>query len=97
MEIDKKRHEQLLDAEMRLTALKNAGVDNWDGYDLSLDEYFKSKNKILARPFVEKIGEVIVDNVDEPAGRGTGFSITENGFEEIEDILCDFVKKIEGD
>ncbi len=31
--ISKKEYESLLEDSKKLTALKNAGVDNWEGYD----------------------------------------------------------------
>lgn len=41
--ISKERYEELLDCEAKLIALENGGVDNWDWYDDSLEEYRKRK------------------------------------------------------
>jgi hypothetical protein len=36
IEITIVRYNELLEAEAKLTALENAGVDNWDGYDFAM-------------------------------------------------------------
>jgi len=33
------RYNELVDSERMLTALQNAGVDNWDGYDYAIELY----------------------------------------------------------
>lgn len=30
---------RLSDRDFKLTCLENAGVDNWEGYDLAMEEY----------------------------------------------------------
>lgn len=35
--ISQSRYDELKEAERKLTALKNAGVDNWDGYDFAME------------------------------------------------------------
>ena len=35
------RLRELEEKEARLIALENAGVDNWDGFDDAMDEYFR--------------------------------------------------------
>ena len=45
MEISKERYEELLDAEMKLSCLEAGGVDNWDWYSESLEEYWDWKEK----------------------------------------------------
>lgn len=35
--IDRKRYEELLEAERMLAALHAAGVDNWDGYEFAME------------------------------------------------------------
>lgn len=37
--ISKERYEQLVEAEEWAVALEQAGVDNWEGYDLAKDIY----------------------------------------------------------
>jgi hypothetical protein len=41
IEINMSRYSELLDKERRLDALEAGGVDNWEGYDFSLDAYWK--------------------------------------------------------
>ena len=35
--ISKKEYESLLEDSKKLTALENAGVDNWQGYDYAIE------------------------------------------------------------
>ncbi len=37
--ITQKEYDKLLDDSLFLSCLRNAGVDNWDGYDYAQDEY----------------------------------------------------------
>lgn len=37
--ISKREYLELLDDSKFLNCLRNAGVDNWDGYDFAIDEY----------------------------------------------------------
>ena len=39
VEISKKEYEMLLDDARLLNCLRNAGVDNWDGWDFALEGY----------------------------------------------------------
>lgn len=43
MKITKERLAQLEDAEAKLRALENGGVDNWQWYDQALEGYQKAK------------------------------------------------------
>ena len=45
--ISKAEYEQLLDSDLMLRCLENAGVDNWDGYDFAMDEYHDLKGDDL--------------------------------------------------
>ena len=40
--ISKKEYDELLDHQLKLFCLKDAGVDNWDGYELALQLYNES-------------------------------------------------------
>ena len=39
--ISKLRYNELLEAEEKLHALENAGVDNWDGYDFAMENIWE--------------------------------------------------------
>jgi hypothetical protein len=43
VEIDKREYEQLLEDSHFLSCLRNAGVDNWDGFDYAV-EAFEEEN-----------------------------------------------------
>jgi hypothetical protein len=38
-----KRYNSLLDKAFKLSCLENGGVDNWEGYDYSMTEYWDAK------------------------------------------------------
>lgn len=61
-EITKERLKELLRAEKTLDALMAGGVDNWDGYDFSLENLYKEDERD------EKLAEFaqfIIDEVNE--------------------------------
>ena len=37
--ITKKEYNQLKDDSLKLSALEQAGVDNWSGYEFAIDQY----------------------------------------------------------
>lgn len=37
--ISEERYAELMEAELWVSCLENAGVDNWDGYDFAREEY----------------------------------------------------------
>jgi lactate dehydrogenase-like 2-hydroxyacid dehydrogenase len=45
--ITKKRLRELEDSELKLTALEQAGVDNWDWYDDAMEEYNRMLREII--------------------------------------------------
>lgn len=38
--ITQKEYDDLLDDSRKLRCLENAGVDNWDGYDWAMEEFY---------------------------------------------------------
>ncbi len=40
--ITKEMYEHLLDRDSFLTCLEAAGVDNWDGYDIACQKYYRT-------------------------------------------------------
>lgn len=91
-EINTKRLAELEDIEMKMLALEAGGVDNWEGYEISLEGYWKRKEKM------EKISEVIDEvieklcaGVEEPAGSGCGFGIGPGHIQAANKILAKFI------
>lgn len=41
IEITEDEFNRLSDRALKLACLEQAGVDNWDGYDLAMEEYCK--------------------------------------------------------
>lgn len=41
--LTKKEYDDLFEAFAKLTALENGGVDNWEGYDFAMEEYWKER------------------------------------------------------
>lgn len=88
MEISKKRLKELERAEDKLNALEAGGVDNWENYDDSLEEYW-AKNE------VEEKREALIDDLEvvfgecayEPSERGAGIAFTDNARENAMEVL----------
>lgn len=84
----------------KLNALEAGGVDNWEWYGESLDEWNK-ENELdeLYENAVHELHDRLVDaEVDEPAGRGCGYSIAlddENCIEFFKWLIAEY-KKIDG-
>ena len=88
------RLRELEDIEARLSALDAGGVDNWDFYEESLKGYYKQKeDEDRIDGLLESICEAICLNVEEPAGSGAGYGITDAGLGEIHKIVRDFIKE----
>ena len=45
IQITEKEYEILIDSQMKLQALENGGVDNWEWYSDSLEEYNNAKER----------------------------------------------------
>lgn len=43
--ISLKQYMELLDNDLMLECLQNAGVDNWEGYDVAMEEYREKKGE----------------------------------------------------
>ena len=39
VEISQEEYDQLIDDSLLLNCLRNAGVDNWDGWDFAIEAY----------------------------------------------------------
>lgn len=96
MEITKQRLQQLERSERKLNALECGGVDNWEGYGLSLNVLrLEDDINSLVEEMTESICEVMCEHGEEPAGRGAGYGIRSEGVDLIEDLLNDTIKKYE--
>lgn len=78
VKVQEKRLKELERAYAKLQALENGGVDNWEWYGESLKEWNKENAlEELFEDTYEELLEILVEaRVDEPAGRGCGYSIT---------------------
>jgi len=95
MEITVKEYKNLLDDSRKLAALEAGGVDNWEWYSESLKEYWAENEKDeIIEDTVTEICEALCESIEEPAGVGCGYGVTEKGTEELSIILTNFLKKI---
>ncbi len=95
IKISKQELERLQDRDFKLSCLEQGGVDNWEWYGESLSEYFKKEAvEELEDDFIECLNDILSEaDVDYPAGRGAGHSIT---FDEgaVKKLLSRFLKAI---
>jgi uncharacterized protein YbaP (TraB family) len=96
MEISQKRLKELERAESKLNALEAGGVDNWENYGDSLDDWSRKIEK------EDKLEELLADievtlaqGVEEPAGQRAGYGFKESVQMEALDILKDYFKEFE--
>lgn len=94
VEISESEYQKMQRQIEKLEALEKGGVDNWEWYGESLKEWFK-ENELdeLLDDAIENINDILIDaKVEEPAGRGCGYSIT---FDEIsmKEYLRSFAEK----
>ncbi len=82
-EIQDKRLKELEKAEAKLQALENAGVHNWQFYEDALKDFLQAELKEeLLNELVMNIEDVFCEaEVQEPAGRGCGYSISINEYQ----------------
>jgi hypothetical protein len=45
IEITKAEYDRLVDRDFKLTCLENGGVDNWEWYSESLEDYFAAHDE----------------------------------------------------
>lgn len=88
MEITKARLKELERIEAKMRALEGAGVDNWEGYGIAIEEIEKQErvNNSIEEA-AEKALQVLEESLHEPSERGAGFSTTEKAMESAFEIL----------
>lgn len=94
IQISKKELENLQDAKMKLRALEAGGVDNWEGYDISLESYNEAKaNREVVHRTFEYLCEILSSGIHEPSEHGAGFAFTDDVMERAEDIILKLVEE----
>lgn len=78
VKINENRLKELERAFIKLQALESGGVDNWEGYSESLKEWNKENalDELFEDTYQELLEILVEAKVEEPAGRGCGYSIT---------------------
>ena len=71
-------HRKLQRRIAKLDALEAGGVDNWDSFDDSLDEWRKEGEvDDLIDNAIDDLNDILVDaDVDQPAGPTCGYSVS---------------------
>jgi hypothetical protein len=81
VQIEQKELKRLLRAEAMLNALEAGGVDNWEGYDFSLEEY---RNTIQREEDIEELLQevcnILADAAYEPSERGAGIAFRDESY-----------------
>lgn len=90
--ISQQELEKLLDAQKKLLALENAGVDNWEGYGIALEEYYATKEKEQAAyDVLDSIMEELSNGVYEPSEHGAGIAFHEESIERARALILELV------
>jgi hypothetical protein len=91
IEISKKRLVELEKKETKLLALESGGVDNWEGYDFAMIPFcMKEELQTLLSECVEEVCIIGSETVDEPVGRGGGYSVSDNELEDMAQCIEKF-------
>ena len=90
VEITRERLRELEKYERELLALEHAGVDNWEGFDMAMDEIHKEDafDEALSSVY-EEIESIIGEGIEEPAGSGCGYGIRS----EVSDLAMETMAK----
>jgi uncharacterized protein Yka (UPF0111/DUF47 family) len=89
-----KRIKELERAEAKLNALEAGGVDNWDGYDSSLEHFRKTielEEKIDV--LMEDIEVALLEGAYEPSERGAGFTARDESRKNATELLKRFLSE----
>lgn len=94
VKLTQERYDELIKADRKLRALENGGVDNWEWYDSAMKEVHKEDAE---DDFVEKLVSDILEaasnHIEEPAGRGCGYGIRQEGYTAAEKVLRAAINK----
>lgn len=87
-EITNERFKELIRREQKLLALEDGGVDNWEYYDFSLKEFFKTQEQNEKRiELLEELEVIFLLNAYEPSEQGAGYCATDEAREDAEALL----------
>lgn len=93
IQIDSNRLKELERKEAKLDALEAGGVDNWEGYDFSLEEYRATIQKEEdAEEVLDSLLEILCLGVEEPAGIGCGYGFRSDAQEQALKLLLTKLK-----
>jgi hypothetical protein len=93
VKINRQRLNYLLDLEEKMQLLEGAGVDNWEGYDIAMEQY-EEKKEILGKvdDLIENIKEVLSGHIEtDLAGPNTGHGFSDN--DEVEELMVTWLKE----
>lgn len=90
--ISKDRLKELELIESKMSALEVAGVDNWEGYSIALEEINKQEEINNAIDLaVERAVEIIHEGAFEPSERGAGWCANEDSLGRASNVLKDLI------
>lgn len=102
IQLSKERIEELELAEFKLQCLEQGGVDNWDFYDDSLENYYKrqvalEKKKEHLKKLTDYFDEIEgfwLEGMHEPAGSGCGYGIRPEASAEAFEVFKRIIENI---
>lgn len=95
MEISKSRLKELQLIEEKMNALENAGVDNWEGYEIALEKIEEKQERDgKISEAIEKAMEIIQESAFEPSEIGAGWASTEDAEQEASGVLINLIEEL---
>ena len=86
--LSRKYLKELQEKARKLQALEDGGVDNWEGYDSSMQHIWEdAETRALYNKVLEEVFEILCESAYEPSERGAGFTFTEEAQDEALEVL----------
>jgi len=95
IEISEDEYQTLKRSATKLHALEVGGVDNWDFYGEAMEKVFEEEEKERAiDSLLDDLECALLIGAYEPAGRGCGFSSSDDGRRAALKILTSFIGEL---
>lgn len=98
IQIKKEEYARLIDAQAQLNALEAGGVDNWDGYEFALEDYWKQQEEEeLKDNLLDELCEHLCEGAYEVSERGAGFTFSDEAYENARMVFNKYTIKKNGE
>jgi hypothetical protein len=80
--------EKLRKAARKLQTLENAGVENWEGYDMAMEDINRQEaEEARILDTLYDLMDILSQGIYEPSERGAGFAFTDESIRKAENLM----------